>query len=378
MHSLLLAKKRLLLSLGILLIVATGIFSIEIKKSDDYIIEDKVYDDDYIYFGNSVDFLGKADDIYFFGETLNFSGESNSSITAFGQNIIIAGKVGNNLTTAADSIQINGNIDGTAFIAGDTILINNEAEINGTVFAAGSKIKILGEINGDLYIGSGKIVIEGIINGNILTSTGKLSITESGKVNGNLKYYSEFKLSDEEVSRVNGTVKYEKHSRRGENFFKHNCKGFLIAFQFFLLISLLVTGLLFLLFPAMKKLEEDRSSKNYWYSLLWGLIPFFIYPVLIIVLLPTIVGIPLSLLLLLAGLPILITTQIIGITITGQYLFKLFKWDKPVRFLHFLFGFIFFVILSILPIIGFLTKIFFSSLGWGVILQSLFNKKFTD
>lgn len=359
-----------------------NLFSIQLKHSDNAIIENASFDEDYIFTGKELTFTGLADDMFFAGENLIFSGKTSSSMFGIGDKIILNGDIGNNLYSAGTSIDINGIIDDTVFMAGETITINKNSKINGTVFAAGRNIKILGEINGNLIIGAGNITIDGKINGDVKAFAGNIHIKENGIISGDFDYKSDTKISNNEESKITGEITFKelKHPRKEE--FKNFKESFKIAafvlFKLFLLLSFITGALLILLFPITKKLETERSTKNFWFSCLWGLIPLLIYPVIIILLIGFVITIPLAAILALAGLPILFLTKIFGITMFGQFLFKAFKWNNNRRFLYFLFGLIFYSITYLIPGLGFLSMIFFSSLGWGFLLEQLFNKKLSD
>ena len=375
-------NKKYLLVLSLFFVISISLFGIKIEKSDTKIIEKGNFDNDYLFKGNELEFSGTADDLYFFGKRLNFTGETDSSLYAFGREVIINGKVKNNLMTGGVFVNVFGEINDTAFISGKNIEIQKNSVINGALFLAGKSVNLTGTINGNVFIGSADLTIDGTINGDIIAYTGKINITNNGIINGNLKYQSENELSDLEKSKVTKRVEFNKDYRFNRKFnkikdkdFHKLCKIGFIVFKFFLLIALIISGLLILLFPVMKKIEEERATKRFWFSCLWGLIPILIYMPVIFILFMFGITIPLAFILIFAGIPLIFITKVLGITMLGQYLFKKFKWNNSKRFVYFLFGLIFYAVLSFIPFIAFISMIFFSSLGWGCIIEGLFNKK---
>lgn len=382
--------KKYLLTTFLIFLISITLFGIKIQKSDTKLIEKETFNNDYLFKGNELEFSGVADDLYFFGKRLNFTGETGSSLYAFGRELIINGKVKNNIMTGGVFVNLFGEIDDNAFITGKNIDVQKNSVINGALFIAGKSINLSGTINGNVYIGGANLTIDGTINGDIVAYTGKINITNNGVINGNLKYQSENELSELEKSRVTKSVEYNKNYRFNKHYrFNKNFndikdrnihkffKLIFIIFKFLSLIALIISGLLVLLFPIMKKTEEERSSKRFWFSSLWGLIPILIYMPIIFTLFMLGITIPLAFILVLAGFPLIFITKVLGITMLGQYLFKKFKWNDSKRFVYFLFGLVFYAILSFIPVIAFLSMIFFSSLGWGYILEGLFNRKFS-
>jgi cytoskeletal protein CcmA (bactofilin family) len=405
-------NKFILILIAILVVAVNSIFSTQMKTGAD-IKDNKIYEDDYLFKGKNLDFSGKADDIYFIGEALKFNGETKSNINAVGDKIIINGKIGNNIHAGARLVEISNNVKSNAYIVGGTIIlqkgssidgtlftlskdliIKNDAVINSGIFSSSGNVTISGTVNGDLKIYAGTLTIDGIINGNIKTEVGKIVFTNNSKLNGNLTYTAEYMLTDFDKSKIAGSVEFIKddfnrHENFNHHFFIPHHKNFekkfksdflkaMIFIKIFTLIGFIIAGLLILLFPVTKKFEKTSENNNFWYTMLWGLIPFFIYPVVIIFLIALVVTIPLGITLIMLGLPLLLILQIIGVVLFGQYLFNIFKWNITNRYFYFLFGLIFFVIISIIPLINFLGLIFFTSLGWGQIIQVLFNKKLTS
>lgn len=378
-------KKNLLIIILIFLLIFTiSVFAVKIEKSDHKIVEKGNLNEDYLFKGNELEFSGSADDLYFAGKRLNFTGEVLSSLYGVGDEINVSGKVKNNLMIGAKSADISGEISDTAFITGGNIDIKKTSKIDGALFICGRKVTISGTINGNVMIAVANLTIDGTINGNAHIYSGKINITDNGKINGNLKYRTERELSDTEKSKISGSVEFlniKGFPNEYKEFNKENLnKFFKIGFIFiklFILIAFIIGSFLTLLFPIMKKnFEEEKSTKRFWFSMLWGLIPILIYPAIIIILLMFGLTLPLSVIILFAALPLLFLTKVLGVTLFGQYLFNKFKWNKTNRYVYFLFGLIFYVITSFIPFIAFIAMIFFSSLGWGLILEGLFNRKF--
>lgn len=361
-------KRKLILLISTFLLIGMSLFSIEIKSSNELHTESGRFETDYLYYGERLNFKGEADDIYFAGKELNFEGETRSTVTAIGNRVVINGEVGNDLTAAGDRVEINGKVRGTTFIIGEDVLISEGAHIVGTIFAGAGNLEIRGRVDGDIYLGSGKLLINGVVNGNIKACGNDLSFGDEGKVNGMIEYHSSKKMPQSLEGYDNLEYIYKR------NYFIDPFDSVILALIFAL--AFFLGGFLLMLFPAMRAVvKEERSGKQVGALTLWGLIPVFVYPIIIILLGLTIIGIPMALLLMLAALPIFFVAQIIGIVLAGQYLFVRLNRQGGKGFKYYLVGAVIYLVISAIPFIGCLAGIAVSALGWGYLLEKLFARE---
>ncbi len=357
--------------------------AIDINFSEDAFTETSLELTDYVFVGEELSFTGKADNLYFLGIKLNFQGEVESGLTAFGDRVTIDGIVKNDTHIGAKTIDILGDVEGTLFLGGNNIVIAESSTVRGDLLAGALKITINGVVDGDVYIGAGKVIINGTVTGNLFTKTGKIVFGENGRIEGDLEYSSDWELLEDDRSSVFGTIEFTEFDKDEffiDDEFKESIKWIGPIIRIIFILSFLVAGVLLLVFPVSKILEKERTERRFIFSALWGLIPFFVYPVLVALgfLLGILFGItvPIALGLLLAGFPLLVFTMVLGITLFGQFLFRLFKWKKNSRHLFFLFGLVFAIIISFIPILSILGFIFFSAAGWGRLLEGIFKIEF--
>lgn len=370
-------KNKLIIIILALLFSAASANAIELKLIEGDLTETGRFTEDYMFRGNTLDFRGQARDLFFFNQKLIFSGKTELAVNGLAKNVTITGDVNNGVKAAARNIDINGIVNGTSFLAGSTITLGKGSIINGDTFVGARKLTVQGEYKGDLYAGAGEIVIENTIEGDVTAYTGQLNIPEEGRINGNLTYSSEFEISPEEAARVNGKIMYEKSKRffdndDGEPFFEDSIlPGALFK------ISFIIIGLLLLLLPVNRFLEQRHSGKGVLAHALWGLVPIFVYPSAFIVSILLLITLPLSLVLLLGFIPIVFVTKVLGLTMFGSYLAGRLNLNTSNRYLYFLIAVIPYSLLSFIPIFGNLLAVFVSSIGCGWLLSKLFNRDFS-
>lgn len=366
---------------------ALPIFATEISKSKEGPVTSNGTNEteDQILVGDSCTFTGKAGDVIMFGRLVNMEGTVSFSSILLGETINIKENIENDLYAGGTNVNISGKIGDNAYLAGESLTISSESLINGTVIAAGKELTIYGEVFGDIYATVGFLTIDGTVHGNVFAGAAQITITERGNIKGDLIYNAEKKLNDKESGRIDGTVTFKEDGVFGCE--TKNCRrgprpgtppmpkrGFRLVIKLAGLFSLVISGLLILLFPAFGKVfKEQRTPTRFGQSILWGLIPLLIYPVAAAILM---INIPLGISMLLIMVPLAGFTTILGLTLLGQFLFRAFKWKNTNRHLHFLFGCAVFTPVLMIPVLSNLVLFTLSALGWGVLLEILFNTKF--
>ncbi len=347
-----------------------GSIYIDVNEEEDDVDFSRETMDDYFAGGNDISFRGIADDLYLMGRKIKLTGSSTGGAITFGETIVIDGVINQNLHSAGNSIKITGQVKETAFIGGDDVTISEGAVIDGTLISGASSIHILGKLNNGLIAGAGEIRIDGPVVGNVNVRTGKLIITERGSINGNLIYGSNREISEKEKSRVTGSVIFEED----EKFEKEKFSKFFVTLTILFYLGLIVSGILLLLLPGVKALfVKVLEPSGYLKTMLWGLIPVFIFPVLLLVTIPLF---PISVALGLSVFPLLWICTIIGLIFTGQLLFNLLGWSDKSIFLQFLLTAVIFIVLVQIPYLKILVMLGVVAIGAGTILSRLFKTEF--
>ena len=189
-------------------------------------------------------------------------------------------------------------------ISGGVVVAKGEV-VNGPVVSVDGPVTVDGTVNDDVYVGNGRLVIHGRVTGDALVVHGDVLVTgrAGGDVialDGRITVHAGAHVNGDVVSRrqpnvASGTVSGDVKELNVGNLFT----GFLIAFLIFLWIAVTVSvgilGLVFLLlFPRGADATADAGRK-FWPSLGWGALVGIVGPMLGVLVLVTIVGIPLGL-----------------------------------------------------------------------------------
>jgi uncharacterized protein YsxB (DUF464 family) len=248
--------------------------------------------------------------VYLSGRHIDAAGTINGDLFCAGQNVTISGTINGDLICAAQNITVTGTINGSARLAAQTVNISSEVQRNLTVFAQDltldSRSKVGGDITGginkaningtvgrDLVAGASELTVDGHVGRNVTSAVDHLTLGGNAKIGGGIYYTSNNAVVKEQGSTVSGVI--ERHAPE-----KHRGhRASMLGFNLFVLLSLLIMAVvLALLFPAVFERAADFGLRSLGKTLLAGIIATLLTPIIIVILMITIIGIPLGILLL--------------------------------------------------------------------------------
>lgn len=313
------------------------------------------------------------------------AGESVSGNTYVASgNVNLAGQVVGDLYTAAGTNAITGQVtDDVAVIGGNTVI---SGHVGGDVRVIGGQVVITGSIGGDVLVMAGSLTLSGAVLGDVDFIGGRLVITETGTVGGGVTYRSDRRAQISEQAVIAGDITYDQtlaeklgllKEAGSSAAFKSTLLALFGAWLFLKLIMLIFAGLVLLwLLPEAVERISEAANQAPGRSLLIGFIAALLMPLLALVLLITVVGMPLALLIVLsyAGL-MLLSALLSGLWLGAwldHYFFKRRSWRfTPVTAIS---GIIILFLLSYLPVVGWLVTAGFTLLLWGAMLDLLYRR----
>lgn len=301
-------------------------------------------------------------------KTITINGTVNGDLIAFSNNLTINGDIKGSARIAGASLNINGRVGHNVNALGNEINLSSNSLVNWDVLIAGVNGIFNGNINGNLHGYITTATISGKIGKNInlnitdertAPGQGGLLITKDAVIGGGLTYLAKQDARIESASSVVGlTIKQPVKSvpRSPMNVL---AKIFYTASSLILIALVLVS----LKKKAVTDIVKIMESK-WWQSLLTGLSILIVAPIIILLFVFTIIGIPLALIMLAAYFVSLMLAVIFPSIFISDLLFKkIFK--KPVNiYASLITGLIIFAMLISLPFIGWLIS--FLSLIWGL------------
>ncbi|HMB44913.1 MAG TPA: hypothetical protein VKL21_03730 [Candidatus Methanoperedens sp.] len=318
------------------------------------------------------------DDIYFAGSSVIVEGTINGDLVAAGGEIRVTGTINGGIIAAGGSIIVNGKVTDDIRAAGGEVRIGGDVGDNVLTFTGQFVLEKNARIARDLTLGAGNAVIDGTVNGNI--NGGATDLEMSGSVKGNvtveidnnIKIFPdaiiggnlEYKAPHQgEISGiVSGKTTYKETPVKKEDI-KSKIEGEILGYLWLLLIGIVSL----LLAPELTQKNSDMVTVKPLRNLLFGLLFLIITPIVAVLLLITIIGIPLSLIIFIIYVIILYISRIYVGFRAGQYVLKKLKIETRSRGLTMASGLLILIIGMNLPIIGIFIHFAVLLLGLGAI-----------
>jgi hypothetical protein len=375
-------KLRFLVPLcfALLLIAPFCAKAYEVKTANSvYIGKDEVITGNLYTAGSNITIDGKVNgDVFCGAQTVIINGAVAGDIFCAAQAININGEVGGSVRAAGSSLNINGKIGHNVMAAGASVILSKDAQVGWDMLIGGAVVDIRGKIKGDLHGGAANVNIAGEVaknvklwlnrnpkiqnNGINFDSNNGLIIAKDAVIGGNLIYTDTLDAKIDTGAKIKGEVSHNLpkpvEKKQMAAFWAW---GKIIGF-----FAALVIGLVLISIGKRQILDLCKiMAEKIWPSIGWGAVVLFIGPILVIILLITIIGIPLALISFTFWLVAIYIAKILtGIFIGQQFLNKVMPKQKDSLIWAMIIGiFILYLIMSI-PIIG--GFISFLAVLWGL------------
>ncbi|HSD22866.1 MAG TPA: polymer-forming cytoskeletal protein [Solirubrobacterales bacterium] len=258
---------------------------------------------------------------------------------------------------------------------GDTIVVITggatvaEGESVDGVFVVDGPVRIAGRVDGDVFVVSGDTQISGEVTGDVTVISEPAVIASSARIGGDLRYGDE-KPEIASGAQIDGKVSDEGWSDlRPAGWI--GWAGWAV-FWFALALSTLGLGLLLLLIaPRAADAAYRQARDGAWESVAAGLAIFILLPLLAVLALVTLVGLPLGIAVLLALLPLGAIAHVTTLWVVGRALVK----PPRGRVVAFLAGWAIFSAIALVPFIGILAWLGAIVFGLGVLGLALWRAR---
>ncbi|MGE5444987.1 MAG: hypothetical protein ACM3SR_10370 [Ignavibacteriales bacterium] len=337
------------------------------KRKEIVLPKNEILNKDYFAAGNSVTLSGTVNgDVYLAGGSVIVEGIVNGDLLVAGGVVTIRGKITHDARIGGGQVIISGEIDGNLTAGGGSVNITDSAKIGGSLVAGAGSLLVFAPVGKGATIGAGRVTLGNKIGGDITAGVGQITLTPNANIIGNLVYWSKSNAQIEPGAQVLGKI---THNLPAE--FKPTKKIIILPLLILIgnLVSSLVIGLLMLKFlPVYTQRTANVITENPWASLGIGFLTTVLFPVIFIILLVTLVGIPIALILLFTFLIIAYITKVFVSLLIGQKIFK-FIGRQTKSGWALVVGLIVYGIITIIPVIGWIVSmlVFLFGLG-GVIL----------
>lgn len=277
---------------------------------------------------------GKNDsyNLFLFRNSISNNDVVYGDIYAFAKDISVNNIVGGDIISAGQQISVNSKeVKGNIRLAGQDLYINVEDTKNITaaaqnidiskgtksnaIYAASKDFKFQGQTN-ELSIKAKDVIIDGTINNDLNIECENITIGENAKLLGKIN-----------IKSPNEATVYGKHNLENAHYEKVLVKESNYSFRIIPIITSFVSSIVigFLLLVLFKNYFNnciESISLDFGKYILIGLCVFIAFPILFLLLCISIIGIPISLLLLMLYILLIYLSHIIVGIIIGKFILK--------------------------------------------------------
>ena len=311
-------------------------------------------------------------DVFAAGQDITINGDINGDLLGAARTIRVNGNISGNIRCAVSDLDVNGEVGKSLTAAAAQVRLNEDSVVAGDALVFAGVATFSGTL-GRQALGAGSdFRISGPIGGNVkFWGVEKLTVGQSASVNGDLAYGSPNEAVISPGAKITGTTKWDLIQKPAEPQVRQ--KGFDwsgVVFRF--ITGLLVWGVLLLIFPKIwGKFSENILNKP-GSALGWGALALLVAPLAALLLMITVIGIPLSMLLIIVYMVLLCAANIIVADAAGRYLAKSFGWEGRVHIIWpFMLSYAVLILLGKIPVAGAFISLIVAALALGGVVLAI-------
>ena len=351
-------KRRLGLALLIAFIVALigapAAFAADFRTDTSISIgDDEVINDDLYLFGTTITVNGIVNgDLFAAGNFLTVNGVVNGNVFLLGQEVIVNGTVTRGARITANSVTLSGSIGEDLLLLGNSTGIHGGATIGRDLIATVSSLTLDGTVQRRIAGNAQTVTLNGSVGSNVDVGVDDLTITEDASIGGDLTYRSDKMAEIAGGADIGGDVNHEMAAEAEIE------TGFSIGSFVPSIIGLIMTAVygtaLLLIFPRLTVTASNQLFEKPLMSIGMGIVFLIVVPIVSVLVMITVIGIPLGLIaLLLYGIALFSAQVFVGMTL-GRLILSFFSDGnrRMIQFLGLLLGLLILFGVSFIPYFG--------------------------
>jgi len=282
-------------------------------------------------------------DAYIGGGQVNFEGSVDQDLVIAGGKVTVSGRVGKNL-----------------IVVGGQVKIEDTAMVGGYVLSAGGEVSINGQIEGPAKV-----------------ATRKLTMGEMAYVGGNLEADVEV-VNVAETTQIEGEKNINIHKTetpKTSESTKEAMRGIATIGKIVFFLSKLITLLVLVAIAGKLMTPASLLFSKFWTTLGWGMVVAVVTPFIMMILMMSVVGIPLSVITLGTYVLAMYLSSLVVAMAAGNMIGTKGWLPLKNKYLLSVIGLILVSVLTGIPMIGWLFSMVICFLGLGIIFKLATEKK---
>lgn len=306
-----------LLALAVVAPVAAAEF---LQGDSPSVAQGETVTEDLYVVGGEVDIAGTVtrDLIVLAGDlTITSTGRVEGNVNAAVGQADLRGTIRRSVRVAGGDVEISSAVGGDVVVAGGDVTIEDGATVQGDVVVTGGSIEIRGEIGGDVKGSAGSVVIDAPVGGNVEVNSDDVELRDGARIGGRLNYTSEDEAEIDDQAVVTGGIDRDAPERFG---LQDGLVGWLTGTILRVLWLLVAGAVLILLIPRACIAVANGVRHRLLPSFGLGLLLLILTPIVVVILLITVIGLPIALIALVAYLAALYLSQVFVGLAVGRFI----------------------------------------------------------
>lgn len=300
------------------------------------------------------------------GGTVLVNGNVEDSLFVGGGTVTIRGQVGRHVRVSGGTVTISSKIKGDLLVAGGTVEITSDANIGGSLYASGGTIHIDGTVVGETKISGGEVTLGGNLTGTTTVQASKLQVSSSAVLSGDLWLTAPLPADISQGAVIKGQTHYTVTPV--EPFLRQFAS---ISLLLQLLGAMILGWLIWRFWPKTTESLVGHALQSPFPTLWLGLGVLVLTPIILIILMVSLIGLPLAFVLGLIWMLAIAIGSIVGKIIFGSWLVRLVTKDRSshVDVQIIVIGILLLALLRYVPFVGPLVAFIFFLLGFGTVIH---------
>lgn len=371
-----------LASLALLVVTGATAPAIQFRTADAYVLQsDQTVTEELWLVTGTADIRGTAeDDVFAVGNAFDaassttLSGAFGNDVWAVANTVTVTGRVKEHGRLLANTVELGGRIGASLAAAGSSIRLAKASEVAGDAILFCENALLEGEVGGNLRLFAYSVTLSGKFAGNVRVVAEDIVVMPGTEIKGNLTYTSSKELFLDQNVALGGQLVRKEVTKPAEAPSYGPRLNEVVVTQAFLYLCALVVALPFVaIFAPFAGRAVRLIRQSSWKCALVGLAAFCLMPMLGVFALFTIIGIPLSVILLATyGLMIYLSKIVVALVVGGVLLRR--RGPQPFSrvFTALSLGLILLYALAALPTVGLIVWFLTVLLGFGGMVLAVF------
>jgi cytoskeletal protein CcmA (bactofilin family) len=306
------------------------------------------------------------------GAEVDIDATAGGDVYGCGAIVTVKGTVGRDLFAGSARTSVDARVAGNLKVAGARVIIGPQTEVRGETTVVGAEVVFAGTSQGPATFHADSIRIDGRIAGDVLVRARSVTIGKDAVIEGAITFetFSDPLIEPGATVRGRQTVTTPQPPEVGPG----AVFAALIGTFLFAIGAGLVLGILLLIFarPFVER-AIDRIRTAPVQSALVGLAVLILVPLIALIVMVTVVGIPIGLLMLLAFPLTLLSAGVLAAFGLSDWLMNRSRSQRSWggRVLLLLVGLIILTVIGLIPILGFVTWVVALIVGLGALWQAI-------